>query len=377
LKALKKALVERALGAELTHHLGYAKGEDKPEGQGNHRNGTTPKTLITEDGELPIEVPRDRAGTFEPKLVPKGMRRLEGFDEKVLSLYARGMTVREIQGHLQELYGVEVSPDLISTVTDAVLDEVKEWQNRPLDPLYPVVIFDALRVKIRDEGSTGDLGRADGRREVLAEGDDGAQEPRCRRHPDLPDRRPEGLSGSDCGGVPADDGADVHRASAAALARLRDLEGPQGDRGRPQGRLSRADRRGRAPGAGGLCRRSLGQEVPGDCGQLEAQLGARHPVLRVPDAGSQSALHDQRDREPAHAAPEDREEPRSLPERRSRSEAVVSCFDEDRTEMAIPARRSNGKRRWRSSRYCSKIASQRSAADDEDQFINRLRTQKS
>lgn len=153
LKALKKALVERALGAELTHHLGYAKGEDKPEGQGNHRNGTTPKTLITEAGELPIEVPRDRAGTFEPKLVPKGMRRLEGFDEKVLSLYARGMTVREIQGHLQELYGVEVSPDLISTVTDAVLDEVKEWQNRPLDPLYPVVIFDALRVKIRDEGT--------------------------------------------------------------------------------------------------------------------------------------------------------------------------------------------------------------------------------
>lgn len=152
LKALKKALLERALSAELTHHLGYARGEDKPEGQDNHRNGTTPKTLITEDGELPIEVPRDRAGSFEPQLVPKGMRRLEGFDDKVLSLYARGMTVREIQGHLAELYGVEVSPDLISTVTDAVLEEVKEWQNRPLEALYPVVIFDALRVKIRDEG---------------------------------------------------------------------------------------------------------------------------------------------------------------------------------------------------------------------------------
>ncbi len=152
LKALKKALLERALSAELTHHLGYARGEDKPAGQDNHRNGTTPKTLITEDGELPIEVPRDRTGTFEPQLVPKGMRRLEGFDDKVLSLYARGMTVREIQGHLAELYGVEVSPDLISTVTDAVLEEVQEWQNRPLEPLYPVVIFDALRVKIRDEG---------------------------------------------------------------------------------------------------------------------------------------------------------------------------------------------------------------------------------
>lgn len=152
-KSLKKALVERVLSAELTHHLGYDKGAEKPEGQDNHRNGSTPKRLITEEGELPIEVPRDRAGTFEPQLVPKGVRRLEGFDEKVLSLYARGMTVREIQGHLQELYAVEVSPDLISTVTDAVLDEVKEWQNRPLDALYPVVIFDALRVKIRDEGT--------------------------------------------------------------------------------------------------------------------------------------------------------------------------------------------------------------------------------
>lgn len=152
-KQLKKALVERALSAELTHHLGYAKGEAKPDAQDNLRNGYTGKTLLTDEGELPIEVPRDRSGTFEPALVPKGVRRLEGFDEKLLSLYARGMTVREIQGHLQELYGVEVSPDLISTVTDAVLEEVKEWQNRPLDALYPVMIFDALRVKIRDEGT--------------------------------------------------------------------------------------------------------------------------------------------------------------------------------------------------------------------------------
>lgn len=151
-KSLKKALVERVLSAELTHHLGYEKGEEKPFSQENHRNGSTPKRLITEDGEIPIEVPRDRSGTFEPQLVPKGARRLGGFDEKVLSLYARGMTVREIQGHLQELYAIEVSPDLISTVTDSVLEEVKEWQNRALDALYPVVIFDALRAKIRDEG---------------------------------------------------------------------------------------------------------------------------------------------------------------------------------------------------------------------------------
>ena len=151
-KQLKKALIERALGAELTDHLGYEKGDPAGRGSGNSRNGTSSKTLLTEDGEVEISVPRDRAGTFEPQLVAKGQTRLDGFDDKILSLYARGMTVREIQGHLSEVYGVDVSPDLISRVTDAVLDEVREWQNRPLDPVYPVIFFDALRVKIRDEG---------------------------------------------------------------------------------------------------------------------------------------------------------------------------------------------------------------------------------
>jgi transposase-like protein len=151
-KQLKKALIERALGAELTEHLGYAKGDPAGRGTGNNRNGASSKTLLTEDGEVEIAVPRDRAGSFEPQLVPKGQTRFDGFDDKILSLYARGMTVREIQGHLAELYGVEVSPDLISRVTDAVLDEVRDWQNRPLDQVYPVIFFDALRVKIRDEG---------------------------------------------------------------------------------------------------------------------------------------------------------------------------------------------------------------------------------
>jgi putative transposase len=151
-KQLKKALMERALGAELTHHLGYEKGDTAGRGSGNSRNGHSSKTVLTEDGDLDLAIPRDRAGTFEPRLVPKGQTRLDGFDGKIISLYARGLTVREIQGHLQELYGVEVSPDLISRVTDAVLEEVRDWQNRPLDPVYPVVFFDALRVKIRDEG---------------------------------------------------------------------------------------------------------------------------------------------------------------------------------------------------------------------------------
>ena len=151
-KQLKKALIERALGAELTEHLGYEKGDPGGRGTGNNRNGTSSKTILTEDGEIEIAVPRDRAGSFEPQLIAKGQTRFDGFDEKILSLYARGMTVREIQGHLAELYGAEVSPDLISRVTDAVLEEVREWQSRPLDAVYPIVFFDAMRVKKRDEG---------------------------------------------------------------------------------------------------------------------------------------------------------------------------------------------------------------------------------
>lgn len=151
-RQLKKALMERALGAELSQHLGYEKGEPAGRGSGNSRNGYSSKTVLTEEGQIELEIPRDRAGTFEPQLVPKGVTRLDGFDDKIISLYARGMTVREIQGHLKELYGTEVSPDLISRVTDAVLEEVKEWQSRPLDACYPIVFFDALRVKIRDEG---------------------------------------------------------------------------------------------------------------------------------------------------------------------------------------------------------------------------------
>jgi putative transposase len=151
-RRMKKALAERILNAELTEHLGYAAGEPKPAAQGNHRNGSTPKTVLTDDDTVTLAIPRDRAGTFEPQLVPKHVRRLPGFDQKVLSLYARGMTVREIQGHLEELYQIEIAPAVISTVTDAVVEEVTQWQQRPLDPVYPVVLFDCLRVKIRDEG---------------------------------------------------------------------------------------------------------------------------------------------------------------------------------------------------------------------------------
>lgn len=148
----KKAFIERALNAEMSHHLGYGPGQAKPEGTTNHRNGSSAKTVITDTGSLRIEVPREREGNFEPQLIGKHERRLTGFDDKIIAMYARGMTVREIQGFMAEMYAVDVSPDLISSVTDAVLSEVTTWQARPLEAMYPVVFFDALRVKIRQDG---------------------------------------------------------------------------------------------------------------------------------------------------------------------------------------------------------------------------------
>ncbi len=169
---LTKRVVERALAGELTHHLGYAKGAEPREE--NCRNGSSGKTILTEDGPMEIAVPRDRAGSFEPLLIAKGQRRFAGFDEKIIALYARGMSVREIQGFLLDQYQVEVGHDFISTVTDAVLEDMVAWQNRPLETMYPIVFFDALRVKIRDEGTVKNkavylaLGvAADGKKDVL------------------------------------------------------------------------------------------------------------------------------------------------------------------------------------------------------------------
>ena len=151
LKQLTKRLIERAMNAELTDHLGYQKHDSAGYNSGNSRNGATSKTLKGDFGEIELETPRDRNGSFEPKIVAKGQTRFTGFDDKIVSMYARGMTTREIQGHLEEIYGVEVSPALISNVTEAIVEEVQAWQNRPLDEFYPIVYMDALRVKIRAE----------------------------------------------------------------------------------------------------------------------------------------------------------------------------------------------------------------------------------
>jgi putative transposase len=152
MKQLTKKLVEGAMNAEMTHHLGYDKHGTGDEGSSNYRNGTSAKTLKGDFGQVPIDVPRDRNGTFEPKIVAKHQRRFPGFDDKILSMYARGMSTRDIQGHLEEIYAVEVSPTLISEVTDAVLEQAKLWQNRPLENLYPILFLDALMVKMRHEG---------------------------------------------------------------------------------------------------------------------------------------------------------------------------------------------------------------------------------
>ena len=213
MRRFKKALIERALGAELTSPSGLsARRARSPSDATNHRNGTSGKTVLTDDGPVPIDVPRDREGTFEPQLIGKHERRFTGFDDKVIALYARGLTVREIQAFLKEMYAVEVSPDLISAVTDAVVAEVTAWQSRPLEPMYPVVFFDALRVKIRDEATVrskavylalavlpdgtrdilGHLDRADRGREILAEGLHGSQNARLPGHPHRRHRRAQG-----------------------------------------------------------------------------------------------------------------------------------------------------------------------------------------
>ena len=175
LAELKKALAERMLNAEMDQHLeSEASAEADSAPTGNHRNGYSKKTVLTDTSQVELEIPRDRRGTFEPQLIAKYQRRFPGFDDKIISMYARGMSVREIQGHLRELYGIEASPQLISTVTDSVLEEVSRWQGRPLDALYALVFFDAIRVKMRDEGTVRNKAvylaigvTPDGRKDVL------------------------------------------------------------------------------------------------------------------------------------------------------------------------------------------------------------------
>lgn len=260
LDQLRKALAERAPNAEMDHHL------SREAGAGNSRNGYGRKTVVTDTGPLPLDIPRDRDASFEPHLVAKHQRQPPGFDDRVIAMYARGMSTREIVSHLREFYGTEVSPDLISTVTDAVLDEVAVLQGRPLEPLYPIVFFDALRVKVRDEGTVRNkavylgLGvRPDGTQEILGlwiEQTEGARfwlrvlnERRNRGVQDVLIAVVDGLKGfpeAIAAVFPPDPRADLHRASAAQQPGLRALEGSQACRRGAEGGLScrRCRRRG-------------------------------------------------------------------------------------------------------------------------------------
>ena len=261
---LKKALSERILNAELDEHLD----EERDAGKVNRRNGSSRKSVLTGTSKMTLLIPRDRSGTFDPKLIAKYQRRFPDFDTKVISMYARGMTVREIRGHLEELYGIDVSPDLISAVTDAVLEQVAEWQNRPLDVCYPLVFFDAIRVKIRDEGFVRNkavyiaLGiLADGTKEILGiwiEQTEGAKfwlrvmnELKTRGRPGHPDRRrrrAEGLPRGHHRYLPADNGPNLHRAPDPSFHELRLLEGQEGTRQGAQGHLPGQGRQRRTGG---------------------------------------------------------------------------------------------------------------------------------
>jgi putative transposase len=329
-RRFKKAIIERALGGELTHHLGYPPGGAKPDATTNHRNGTSGKTVLTDDGPLAIAVPRDRSGTFEPQLIAKHERRFAGFDDKILALYARGLTVREIQAFLADMYAIEVSPDLISTVTDAVVTEVTAWQTRPLEGMYPVVFFDALRVKIRDEATVRTkavyLALAilpDGTRDILGlwiEQTEGAKfwmkvftDLKARGCQDILIAVTDGLKGMSealAAVLPATtlqtcivhllrhslDFVNWKERKALAAA----LYGPERGRG------------GRR--AGRVCGRPLGRALSDGGGVVAARLDPRDSVLRVPARRPPGDIHDQCPGECARPPPQDHQNARALPE---------------------------------------------------------------
>ena len=331
---LKKALSERILNSELDEHLE----QERDGGLVNRRNGRSKKTVLTGTSKVTLDVPRDRAGTFDPKLIARYQRRFPEFDDKIISMYARGMSVREIRGHLEELYGIDVSPDLVSAVTDAVLEEVAEWQNRPLDACYPLVFFDAIRVKIRDEGFVRNkavylaLGiQPDGTREILGlwiEQTEGAKfwlrvmnELKARGIADILIAVTDGLKGFPDAitavfpqTLSANGGPDLHRAPDPALPRVRLVERPQGRGACPAGDLPGQGSRGRRGGARRLRGRPMGPEIPRHHPELAAGLGPGDPVLRLSQRRASDHLHDERHRGLELEAAPGRARARALPE---------------------------------------------------------------
>jgi putative transposase len=332
-RQFQKAMAERVLKAELTHHLGYPEGGERG-ADGNARNGTTPKTIHTDTGSVLLDIPRDRTGSFTPQFVPKGVRRLPGFDETVMMLYARGLSTRELQAYLEERYQVAVSPDLISTVTNEVLAEVATWQARPLESVYVAVAFDALRVKMRDEGVVQNkavyfaLGvHRDGTKEVLgfwiAQTEGAAfwhrvfSELQGRGVQDILIALIDGLVGLPEALHAVFPQTMIHQC-VVHLVRQSLQYVPWSDR-KPVTTALRAiyqaPSEATARGPHALRRESARPEISADHRTVGSPLGARRARARVPDANPARALHDERDRKSAHANSEDHQNTRPLSER--------------------------------------------------------------
>ena len=331
---LKKALAERVLNAEMDHHLAGAE-------PGNRRNGYGKKTVITDTGEIELEVPRDRQARFDPQLIAKYQRRLPWFDDKIISMYARGMSTREIVGHLRDLYGIEVSPDLISAITDAVLEEVAAWQARPLEAVYPLVFFDALRVKIRDEGLVRNkavhiaLGvRADGTKEILGlwlEQNEGAKfwlrvmnELKNRGVEDVLIAVVDGLKGFPDAITAVFPQATVQTCVVHLLRHSLDFVSwkdrkPVAAALKDIYRAGRCRRRRRR--AGRFRKQLLGSEISGHRPELAARRGRSRPVLRFPHRRAADFVYDKCHRGAQFLAAPGSPGPRPFPQRRGSNQA--------------------------------------------------------
>jgi len=353
LKQLTKQLLERAMQAEMTEHLGYEKNATADKKTTNARNGSYQKRIKGEFGNLDVTVPRDRDATFEPIILPKGQSRFTGFDDKIIALYARGMTTRDIQAHLEEMYGVEVSPTLISQVTRAVQEEITLWQNRPLDDIYPIVYLDAIRIKVRQEGRV--INKAvylaigvnlDGIKEVLgmwtAE-TEGAKfwlqvvtelvaEPGREGHLHRLRRWPQGVPGSDRISLSRHPDPALSGAHGATQFKLCFVEAAQSRCRGSEIHLLSSDHRAGRDCHGRVCGQ-VGRHPPDDQPLLAAQLGATHTAVLVPHGHPQGDLHNQRHRVGQHVVAKSDQEPRIVSQRRGDAQAALLGATEYREEM--------------------------------------------
>jgi putative transposase len=357
LQQMMKSVLEAALNEELTEHLGYEPGDPAGRGSGNSRNGTTRKTLLTESGPVELDTPRDREGSFEPQIVRKGQRRLDGIDKIVLGLYAKGMTVRDIQAHLVEIYDVDVSPDLISKITDAVHAEVAEWQSRPLERVYPVIFLDALVCKVRDGGSVKNKAahlavgiNMQGRKEILGiwiETVEGAKfwlrvmnEIRSRGVEDVLIAVCDGLTG-----LPAAINAVWPQTKVQTCivhllrASLRWVNY------KDRKRVAAALRTIYAAPTEAAARDALDAledsepRIPRHHPPLARVVGAGHPVLRLRPRRPTRHLHHQHDREHQLPTPQSHPQPRALPLRRSPDQGPLPRLQGDGPHQHPPHRR--------------------------------------